>query len=158
MVSTVYLGLDHSFMGGPPMIFESMVFGPGASNDWDMRRYSTEEQAIKGHWEMVKEWRHPGLRKLLEIAWDEVKKAPDWSICRRWLTVDTTLLNRFRFRFQVPIPWLRYDPLPRMQRAMFSFDPAAYVRSFRQSPPPSTVGKLRAAVLSLYFKSKRRVK
>lgn len=27
-VSTVLLGIDHAFMGGPPILWESMIFGP----------------------------------------------------------------------------------------------------------------------------------
>lgn len=51
-VSTVWLGLDHNFMfEGPPLIFESVVFG-GALDD-EMRRYSTVEEAEKGHWDLV---------------------------------------------------------------------------------------------------------
>lgn len=51
-VSTVWLGLDHSyFPGSDPLIFETMVFnGP---LDQEMMRYSTEEQARKGHGDMV---------------------------------------------------------------------------------------------------------
>lgn len=46
-VSTVFLGLDHAFMGGPPLIFETMIFG-GPMNEF-MDRYSTEEKALGGH-------------------------------------------------------------------------------------------------------------
>jgi len=54
-VSTVLLGLDHSFMGGPPLIFETMVFEDGDMGGLDyMRRYSTKEQARKGHREAVR--------------------------------------------------------------------------------------------------------
>jgi hypothetical protein len=42
-VSTVWLGLDHSFGDGPPLIFETL--GP----DDDMERYSTLEEAEEGH-------------------------------------------------------------------------------------------------------------
>ena len=46
-VSTVWLGLDHSFGAGPPIIFETMVFGgPYNQECW---RYSTEQQAREGH-------------------------------------------------------------------------------------------------------------
>ncbi len=66
-VSTVWLGLDHSFGDGPPLIFETMVFPAkggvpttGERNpDWEeqeTRRYSTEEEAKAGHAEMVKRW------------------------------------------------------------------------------------------------------
>jgi len=47
-VSTVWLGLDHNYYDdGPPLIFESMVFG-GEYDDY-MDRYSTWEQAQAGH-------------------------------------------------------------------------------------------------------------
>jgi len=52
LVSTVWLGLDHSFGGGPPVIFESMVFlnEEGKENtDIDQMRYSTLEEALEGH-------------------------------------------------------------------------------------------------------------
>jgi len=55
-VSTVWLGLDHSFGYGPPLIFETMIFGPkGTSDDLYQYRYSTLEQAREGHW-WAKRW------------------------------------------------------------------------------------------------------
>lgn len=56
-VSTVWLGLDHSFGAGPPLIFETMVFGGEDFDDLDMERYATEEEAIEGHKAMVAKWR-----------------------------------------------------------------------------------------------------
>lgn len=59
-ISTVWMGLDHGFSGflpgqpHIPMIFETMVFDrDSAVVEWEMRRYSTEEQARQGHEEMV---------------------------------------------------------------------------------------------------------
>lgn len=53
-ISTVFLGLNHgdSFPGGPPMVFETMIFG-GAHNhrQW---RYATWEEAEAGHAVAVK--------------------------------------------------------------------------------------------------------
>ena len=47
-VSTVWLGLNHNYLpGGPPLIFETMVFG--GEFDQHQDRYSTEAQAIAGH-------------------------------------------------------------------------------------------------------------
>lgn len=46
-VSTVFLGLDHNFGSGPPLLFETMVFG-GSLND-EMNRYATREEALAGH-------------------------------------------------------------------------------------------------------------
>lgn len=51
-VSTVFLGLDHSFGGGPPLLFETMVFGGPLDQDQD--RYTTWEQAEAGHAAMCK--------------------------------------------------------------------------------------------------------
>lgn len=55
-VSTVWLGINHGFGSGPPLIFETMVFantdetlGP----DLECRRYSTEAEARAGHDETV---------------------------------------------------------------------------------------------------------
>jgi hypothetical protein len=46
-VSTVFLGLDHSFCGGPPLLWETMVFG--GEHDGYQERYHTREEAIEGH-------------------------------------------------------------------------------------------------------------
>jgi hypothetical protein len=46
-VSTVFLGLDHQFGEGPPLIFETMVFG--GPLDQQEERYSTWEEAEAGH-------------------------------------------------------------------------------------------------------------
>ncbi len=55
-VSTVWLGLNHAFMaGGPPVIFETMVFG--GQYDGQLCRYNTEEQALAGHLHAVNEMR-----------------------------------------------------------------------------------------------------
>ena len=54
-VSTVWLGLDHRHFGdGPPLIFETMIFNTDDFNDVvEMDRYSTLEEAVKGHAAMV---------------------------------------------------------------------------------------------------------
>lgn len=50
-VSTVFLGIDHGgWDGGPPILFESMVFG--GPMDQHQNRYCTWEQALKGHVEL----------------------------------------------------------------------------------------------------------
>jgi hypothetical protein len=46
-VSTVFLGLNHAYDQGPPLLFETMVFG-GPMDEF-MDRYTTEEQALAGH-------------------------------------------------------------------------------------------------------------
>lgn len=59
-VSTVWLGLDHQFGDGPPLIFETMVFpSRGEFGDLDCQRYSTEAEALAGHAQMVEKWSKP---------------------------------------------------------------------------------------------------
>lgn len=50
-VSTVFLGADHSFMGGPPLWFETMIFG--GPHDEYTERYTTWEEAQAGHERIV---------------------------------------------------------------------------------------------------------
>ena len=53
-VSTVFLALDHNFSDqGPPILFETMVFPEKNNSDLACERYSTWEQAMKGHRRMV---------------------------------------------------------------------------------------------------------
>ena len=55
-ISTVFLGLDHnhSWQGGPPILFETLVFAKnGLSEDDWMERCSTWEEAEKMHQRMV---------------------------------------------------------------------------------------------------------
>jgi len=62
-VSTVFLGLDHQFGDGPPLLFQTMIFG----GEYDQWRYSTWDEAVLGHnaavSSLVKE--HPLCRLLL---------------------------------------------------------------------------------------------
>lgn len=51
-ISTVFLGMSHSFgETGPPILFETMVFG--GEYDEEMERYSTWDEAEAGHKKMV---------------------------------------------------------------------------------------------------------
>lgn len=50
-VSTVFLGLDHGFGRGGPVLFETLVFG--GPHDQDERRYSTRQEALAGHAEFL---------------------------------------------------------------------------------------------------------
>ncbi len=47
-VSTVWLGLDHNFGSGPPLIFETKVFGLPSDEKYQ-EYYSTLEDAQEGH-------------------------------------------------------------------------------------------------------------
>lgn len=47
-VSTIFLGLDHKhFLDGPPILFETMVFG--GLHDGYQKRYTSREEALRGH-------------------------------------------------------------------------------------------------------------
>lgn len=50
-ISTVFLGLDHSFGNGPPLLFETMIFGPEDSDY--QTRCSTWAEAERQHAEAV---------------------------------------------------------------------------------------------------------
>ena len=60
-ISTVWLGIDHRFSEGPPLIFETMVFPQkgGTLDERDQVRYSTEVEALAGHEAMVVKWGGP---------------------------------------------------------------------------------------------------
>ena len=75
-ISTVFLGLDHSFdVEGPPILFETMVFFSRlGALDIDMDRYATWAEAEAGHWlkvEEVKEW---GWKKRLGLEWKALQR------------------------------------------------------------------------------------
>jgi len=52
-VSTVFLGINHAFDNGEPILFETMIFG--GERDGDGQRYHTWEQAEAGHAKFVAE-------------------------------------------------------------------------------------------------------
>lgn len=57
-VSTVFLGLDHSYPGVEgPVLFESMYFKHGHGTD--QYRYQTWDEALAGHYLMVASHRGP---------------------------------------------------------------------------------------------------
>lgn len=76
-VSTVFLGIDHNWFGGPPLLFESMVFG--GPLDQEMRRYSTWDEAVAGHRlltdEAVLEGKVAAQEKLMALAAAHTKEA-----------------------------------------------------------------------------------
>lgn len=65
-VSTVFLGMDHQYGDGPPLLYETMVFGFDEKGERDYAdrecyRYSTWDDAEAGHAAVVKQ-----LQKQLE--------------------------------------------------------------------------------------------
>lgn len=56
VVSTIFLVINHQFLEGPPLLFETMVFrreGDKLGDGLAQLRYSTWEQAEAGHAELV---------------------------------------------------------------------------------------------------------
>lgn len=68
-VSTVFLGLDHSFGDGPPLLFETMVCRNKV--DWgECWRYTTWEEAEAGHRQMCIDVNvHPVQRIAKVLLW-----------------------------------------------------------------------------------------
>ena len=58
-ISTVFLGLDHQHGAGPPLLFETMVFG--GDHDGSQDRCSTWEEAERQHRRAVARERGIGL-------------------------------------------------------------------------------------------------
>jgi len=56
-VSTVWLGLNHQWGDGPPLIYETMIFG--GPHDSEMWRYPSWEAALAGHDQAVALARDP---------------------------------------------------------------------------------------------------
>ena len=71
-VSTVFLGINHSFYDNEILLFETMIFG--GSRDEDCKRYSTLENSIKGHDKIVKEFVEKGFKIIEECQKFEKEK------------------------------------------------------------------------------------
>lgn len=110
-VSTVFLGLDHNWGGGPPLLFETKVFEPGG---WGIYtdRYATWNQAEGGHLQAIdfvyKRYRFPyGLFAWwshITGRWKRYRMIR-WMRERKWLTVQHSrlhsgaLLTEFQYRY-----------------------------------------------------------
>lgn len=53
IVSTVWLGCNYNLFGGPPVLFETMVFSDSRPVDGACWRYANEAQALAGHSDVV---------------------------------------------------------------------------------------------------------
>lgn len=50
-VSTVFLGIDHQFGEGKPILFETCIFG--GEREGEITRYHTYDEALEGHKKIV---------------------------------------------------------------------------------------------------------
>ena len=53
VISTVFLPVDHSYDGGEPILFETVIFKPNGEND-HMMRCGTHRRALKMHQDGIK--------------------------------------------------------------------------------------------------------
>lgn len=90
-VSTIFLCIDHGWGEGPPIIFETMVFGgPLDQEQW---RYSTEAQALAGHARAIKWVKHPirmrGMQWLRGSMRVKVRSLEEWwgRVTVGWISV-----------------------------------------------------------------------
>jgi hypothetical protein len=72
-ISTVDLGLDHSFGGGSPLYFETMIF-PDGKYELYCERYSTREESLEAHeklMEDIKEGKYEIVDSYFQLKEDE---------------------------------------------------------------------------------------
>ena len=81
-ISTVFLGLDYQFGGGPPILFETCIFG--RDRHGEITRYCTYEEAIEGHKKIFSSLiLGPKARAKWNFEQSEPKKHHDKRNCRR---------------------------------------------------------------------------
>jgi len=78
MVSTIFLGLDHQWGKGPPLLFETRVFWPDEGG-YEQERCSTWMEAQHQHAAMCVKVARPGavvayIGRCLTNAWDQAKR------------------------------------------------------------------------------------
>lgn len=68
-VSTVFLGIDHAFMGGKPILWETMIFDTtedkmtwAVGKEIYQKRYHTKAEALVGHNEALRWLEENGVR------------------------------------------------------------------------------------------------
>lgn len=80
-ISTVFLGLNHRVDDGPPILWETMVFG--GDLDGEQRRYVTRADAIKGHHELVAQVQHAQFQQ--RLFWCLIAKVIILGAALAWL-------------------------------------------------------------------------
>jgi len=65
-ISTIFLGVDHAWFGGPPVLWETMVFG--GKDDELQYRFTNEIAALKTHWFLVNQTRKRQTKKYRHIS------------------------------------------------------------------------------------------
>ena len=72
-ISTVFLGIDHNWFGGKPVLFETMVYGSDGEDKDIVERYHTYSEASAGHRKWVEHYHHEEGEGAVvyEIPWDD---------------------------------------------------------------------------------------
>jgi hypothetical protein len=102
-ISTVFLGLDHSWGGGPPLLFETMAFWHG-ERGYEQERCSTWLQAQEQHARMCDQVAMPAavlayVRRRLSDRWYQAKT----DLGRRWremLGIEPTEMEQIMLALQ----------------------------------------------------------
>jgi hypothetical protein len=58
VVSTVFIALDHAFGDGPPVLFETLIFGGPLADEGE--RYCTKAEAEAGHAKWIQRVKEAG--------------------------------------------------------------------------------------------------
>jgi hypothetical protein len=58
VVSTVFIALDHAFGNGPPVLFETLIFGGPLADEGE--RYCTKAEAEAGHAKWIQRVKEAG--------------------------------------------------------------------------------------------------
>jgi hypothetical protein len=107
IVSTIFLGFDHAFFGGPPILFETLVSWMGEGG-YEQERCSTWPEAEEQHARMCAEASRPSavfayIRRHCYRYWQEAKL----DLGRRWRelkgiepTEDEKWLDHIRNRWE----------------------------------------------------------
>lgn len=70
-ISTVFLGIDHSFGEGPPLLFETMVFQGKDGREIDCQRYSTWDDALAGHQHFLAQYQVRATEATPDKVWEQ---------------------------------------------------------------------------------------
>jgi hypothetical protein len=108
-VSTIFLSLDHSWNGGPPLLFETMAFWPGRDG-YEQQRCSTWLEAQEQHARMCAEVARPAavaayVRRRLSDRWSrakadllsrwrEIRGIEPTEMERQWLAIEARMADR----------------------------------------------------------------
>jgi hypothetical protein len=108
-VSTVFLGLDQSWGGGPPLLFETMAFWY-CEGGYEQERCSTWLQAQEQHARMCAEVVRPAavaayIRRRLSDRWSrakadllsrwrEIRGIEPTEMERQWLAIEARMADR----------------------------------------------------------------